>query len=458
MLRIPLEEFPIPPFNDNDVIGAWKWFMSFISDREWQKRKTAIENKIAVEFRTSNPFSEPLTEGTLLVIKEDVIGWYLYLIDMLINEPHKYEYFQGARVIPIFKRLGSDLERLKSISGIEERIKNLIKKRRSEADALLFEILTALLWAKNGYEVTFLKEKSVGKTPDLMAKKEGKIWKIECKRQSKTANYTYRETAKRQKMISYVSKILLQQNILLNIVFHVELESLPDTFLRDLLENKLKLATRGKIVSNEQVDINLSFVDIPKIKEHLKKYYVKNSSPMLNLLIGEKPVDNKGFTSGLLGNFFRVGEGEINNLFIADIKNAYGVFWECDSSEALFAKARDIKNQVHGALQQFDTDDTAVLHIGMETYDGPEVELARFEKIKNTIGKIDPASTNLRLIFCHFFQAYSPPDGLWVFDETVSTMSPYYIPVPPIRTKFLIVPEDGDMEDDIAHWDKPLPY
>jgi len=88
----------------------------------------------------------------------------------------------------------------------------------SEADAILFEILTALLWIRNGWEVNIIEEgKSEGKSPDLLASKNGKTWQIECKRQKKTADYTYKETAKRQIMISHIGELLIQYNALLDI-------------------------------------------------------------------------------------------------------------------------------------------------------------------------------------------------------------------------------------------------
>lgn len=386
-----------------------------------------------------------------------MIGWYLYLLDMIINEPHKYEFFQGARVLPVFKRFGSDLDKLKKIGGIERRIRELLRKRPSEADAFLFEMLTALLWVRNGYEVEFLDERKHGKTPDFIAKKGKDTWNIECKRQSKTADYTYAETAKRQKMISYIGIELLKRNILLHITFHVELKTLPDTFLQDLLLKKLDLAIPGRIVSNEQVDIDLEFVDMDVIKEHLAKYSVKYNSPMLNTLIGKKPLDNKAFTCSVYANFFRIGEGDVNNLFVSDITRAYGVFWNCDAKEAIWAKARDIKNQVNSAIQQFNSSDTAVIHVGMETFDGPNVELARFEKINETVQSIGADSANVKWIFCHFFQAYSPPDQCWVFDETTSSMSRQPSTTIPLDKRLMIVPEDGDTDKDIFHWDRPLP-
>lgn len=457
MLRIPVEEFPISRYEDHQVVNAWNWLMSYLSKEDWQKRKAEIEKKMAIKFKSNKPFSEPLSEGTLLVEKTDVIGWYLYLVETLIHEPHKYEYFQGARVIPIFKRFGADLEMLKGIAGIEKRVKDLLKKRRSEADALIFEILTALLWTKNGYKVTFLEEAKTGKTPDMIAEKNSEKWHIECKRQSKTADYTYKETLKRQSMISSISESLIRNNIVLDIIFHVELDSLPDSYLKDLLEKKIEGALPGLIVSNPEVDIKLSYVDIDAIKKHLDNFHVKCPSPMLNTLIDERSVDNKGFTSGVYANYFRVGDGDVNNIYIIDLSNAYGVFWSCDAKEAVWAKARDIKNQINSAIEQFGSDMQAVLHVGLETFDGPDVEMQRFKKISETIEKIDPASTNLKWIFCHFFQAYSPPDQTWVFDETVDTISPYYKKAPPIQYRHLIIPEEVEMIEDISHWFRPLP-
>ena len=89
-------------------------------------------------------------------------------------------------------------------------------------------------------------------------------------------------------MISYLTDTLIARNILLEITFHVELEPLPDTFLRDLLEQKLLTATAGKIISNEQVDVDLTFVDIAAINSHLEKFFVKHYSPQMNSLIGKK--------------------------------------------------------------------------------------------------------------------------------------------------------------------------
>ncbi len=457
MLRIPVEEFNMPLDQDTDVLKSWSWFMSLLSPQEWQKRKQVIEEKITVEERKSAPFSESLDKGTLLVIKDDQIGWYLYLVEMYLKQPHKYEFFQGARVIPIFKRFGQDFEMLMQIEGIRKKVKNLIKVRKSEADAMLFEILTALVWVRNGWNVSFLEESKTGKMPDLYAKKDDREFYIECKRQMKTSDYTYRETKKRQIMISYLSKELLRGNILLDIVFHVELESLPDTYLRDLLRDKLPFQKPCRVSEKNIVDIDVSFVDVKGINQYLEKNWVKFQSPQLNLLIGRKASDNLAFTSGLYANFFKVGEGNVNNQYIHEIGFAYGVFWKCDALEAVAAKARDIKKQIYSALQQFQPGQNVVIHIGMETFDGPEVEMKRLLKITETIDNIELNKRNLKWAYCHFFQSYSTPIETWAFDETVNTISsvPPDLP-PPLVSTFLIVPEEEGLNN-IAHWERPLP-
>lgn len=456
MIRIPFDKNIFHEYEDEHVIAAWKWFMSFISEDSWEKRKKRIERKLIIEH---SDISKPLTEGTLLSINDDKIGWYLYLIDTLINAPYKYEFFQGARILPIFKRFGIYLEEVKGIKGIDVRIKDLINKRKSEADNLIFELLTALMWKINGYDVEFVPEKNNEKTPDIFVKKGQKEFYVECKRQSKTSDYAYNETCKRQKMIQHISKMLLDNNIVLDIKFHIEIVKLDDTYLKEKLESHLKKPKEGKIVSDEELEVNLSFVNIKSISSYIEKDFLKNNSPALNDLISkQQQLDNKSFTSGIKATFYRIGEGEVNNLYISSISNAFGVIWSCDNEESIWTKARDIKSLVYKAIKQFNSEQTGIIHIGMETYDGPEVELKRFEKIRNTIDEIDSASTSLEWIFCNFFQSYTKPNQYWIFDETVTQITNLINPTIPLKDNFMVVVNDeSEVENNLSHWEKPLP-
>ena len=428
-----------------------------MSDKEWLDRKVKIEKEISITFLNRPPVID-IRKGTLIAIQKDQIGWYLYLVYTLIYEPYRYDYFQGARIIPIFKRIGMNLNLVKCIDGINKKVRDLLGKRTSEADAILFEILTALLWVRNGWNVKIIVEGGSGKNPDFQCTKNGETWQIECKRQKKTADYTYTETAKRQIMISHISELLVQHNILLNIKFHVELVSLPDTYLKNKLKDLIpKIKSPGKLISNNEVDIDVSFVDIKAIQKYLYKNYLKYNSPHLTELIANKPIDYSGFTSGINGNFYYVGEGEANNVFVSEIYNAFGVQCFCDAEEAIQAKARDIKSQIYSAIKQFDSGSNGIIHIGMETFDGPDVEKERAKKIMNTLGQVDTMNSNLRWVYFHFFQSYSRSYQEWIIDETVDLATAYVNPISPIQKTFLIVPEDSDTIEDLSHWNRQLP-
>lgn len=454
---------PLPPSRelliDKDVETAYNWFKNFIVPIDWKNRKTKIEEYLSSVIVPDEPFSKPISEGTLLVIKRDQICWYMYLVYTYLYEPHKYEYYQGARIVPVFKRIGMEIENLSKIKGLNKKVKDLLKKRPMEADAILFELLTALLWVRNGWDVTILEEGKGGKSPDFEVTKGSEKWQVECKRQTKTADYTYRETKKRQIMVSAISRLLMQHNILLDIVFHQELEKLPDTFLFDLLKDIIPTVKKpGTIVSNEIVEIKLSFIDMQSIQNHLKNYDVKNNSPQLQELITKKQIDHSAFTSGFIGDYFYYGDGEANNLYIDYMIHAFGVHCYCDAPDAIIAKARDVKNQIHSAISQFNPTANSIIHIGLETYDGPEVEMKRNEKIMETMAKIDPKDNKLCWIFFHYFQSYTRSDMDWYFDETVKIASSYiFPPTPPITHTFLIIPEDGVPIDDENHWEKDLP-
>ena len=458
ILRIPASEFPSRPFQDQDIIDAYDWFMSFISEKEWLKRKEKIENCISVIFKPA-PSLVDIREGTLIAIREDQIGWYLYLVYVLQYEPYKYDYWQGARILPIFKRIGMNLDLVKAIDGIEKKVKHLLRKRPSEADSILFEILTALLWARNGWKVKILEERQSGKTPDLEVSKDEETWQVECKRQKKTSDYTYRETAKRQIMISHISNILMQHNVLLDIKFHVELVSLPDTYLKEMLETIIPIAKNpGKLLSTKEMDVDISFVNIKRIRRHLQNYYVKNPSPQLIELIANGTIDScSSFTSGAMGDYCYVGDGEANNMYLSDISNAFGVTCSCDAEESVRAKAKDIKNQIRDAIGQFSLDTNGIIHIGIETLDGPFVEKERTGKIKNTLKEFDPQNNKLRWIYIHFFQTYSRSYEDWIIDETVDFASAYINPIPPLEHTYLIIPEEESSMKDGPHWLRELP-
>jgi len=129
--RIPSSEFQYHTFEDQDIISAYNWFRSFVSERGWSERKKKIEEDISIVFNDRPQFID-IRKGVLIAIQKDQIGWYLYLIYTAIHEPYKYDYTQGARIMPIFKRIGMNLDLVEKIGGIKKKVKDLLKKRTSD--------------------------------------------------------------------------------------------------------------------------------------------------------------------------------------------------------------------------------------------------------------------------------------------------------------------------------------
>lgn len=449
----------VPIYEDDDIKRALNWFLSFISLKHWASRKEQIEKQVTDIVNVSSSVGTSLAdERTAISIKNDRIGWYLYLIETLLTDISKYEPIQGARVVPIFKRLGEDLPILKQVVGVERKVKRLLNAEKNQADSILFELLTALTWAKNGWEVNFIPEESSQKRPDIQATRKGKTWHIECKRLSQSSTYSIQEKNKWLTMLKYVMRNLVEYNLLLDVVFHVELSTLPDKFLHEQLIDKLKnVEVLTKIVSNEIWDVTISPIDMRKIDEHLERNYVKNASTQLNQLIGGYRSDSVGFSAGICANFVTIGSGKGNNLYIDKIYKAFGVDWKCDAPASINAKARNISLQLKEAIDQLPPEQDAVVHLGLETLDGVNVENERYSKIFNTISYWDTGDKKLKWVYCHFFQSYAPVDQSWVFDETVSWFSKDMTRRnDPLKGKFLIIPWD-EYEENNVHWHRQQP-
>ncbi len=117
-------------------------------------------------------------------------------------------------------------------------------------------------------------------------------------------------------MISQVCNLLMQYDVLLDITFHVELLSLSDTYLKDLLIDIIpQIKTPRKLIQNKEIDIDISFIDYNRINNFLREYgIVKQNSPQLLELIANRPVDHSSFTGGNMGKYYLIGKGEVNNL------------------------------------------------------------------------------------------------------------------------------------------------
>lgn len=368
-----------------------------------------------------------------------------------------YNVSEGARIIPIFHRIGQDLNQVLQIKGIEDKVKKLVATNAEEADSTLFEILTALLWKKNDWDVTFLPE-STTKTPDIKATNGFKTFFVECKKFTKYSKYTMDERQKWVELSAPLSGLLMREKLsyVFDITFHTELKHLARDFIKDELCEKLKFSVPPcQLISNEFWSVHVSPVNIKAIQVHLRNNYVKLPSNQLNQLIGGKIDSDKNFMCDFKGKIENFGDNRPHTQYLDELDFAYGIFWKCDNSNAVQAKSRDIETKVKEAVKQFPTSSPSIVHVGIEAYDGREVEQERYYKILNTVANANfiMKDKDLQWLYCHLFQTYSPPDMSWVADETVYDFGKF-LPAP-LKFHTMLVPPT---KEEGMHWLKDSPY
>lgn len=439
---------------DPDIRRILEWFLGFLKPEEWISRKKAIEAHLQAiteprQSREAASVSKPIS------IPDDKMGWYLYLAEMLMCAPYNYEPIQGARILPIFKRLGKDFELLQEIRGIEDKVRSLLYANKSQADSGLFEILVALLWLRNGWSIVeFVQEAPPEKRPDIRAESETEEWFIETKRLAKSSGYSQKERERWLLMWRHLRDFLIDNRLsyVLDIVFHVELDALSETYLRDELSGKLRLILPPcEMVSNDIIDVSVTPVDFEKARKHLRKNYVKDPSDQLAQLVAGRRDPNRGFTYVVGGEFVRIGEGLANNRFLDKMDFAAGSFWHCDAERSIEIKARDIRGHLAEAVQQLPDKGQGVVHVGLETLDGELVEFERYRRIVNSLARFEARGKDLKWVYCHLYQSYAPPDQLWVMDETVYHFSGEDPDAAEPLTHRATVISDGETFDGV-HW------
>jgi hypothetical protein len=438
---------------DQNLDALYKYILPFVGEEEWRLRKEKIES----HFRAADisGASSARFQTTRFNFLDDQFGWFFYLLESTLYRPINVEANQQARILPIFTRISDDLELLKSLKNVNKQFEKLVLS--SQPDSELFEILVALVWARNGCsEVEFLQPHKRHKLHDIRAIQRGEIWAIEAKRMT-LSGYSLAEREKWLVLWRPVQELLLTQKLpfILEVTFHKELKVYEDDFLIAAVADKLKfVAGPCTLIDTPSLTLRVRFVDFEKIDSHLNSWHVKVPSRQLDELItGEKQVSGRGTTHVIEAKFVKRGGSGFFNDYIEDLNWAAGAVWSVDAERSYQMKARDIRRQLSDANSQLPNGTPGAIHVGLETYDGVLVEEERFNRIFNTALQFDPQGKDLRFMFCHLYQSYSTFVKPWEFDETV-----YYFGVDqncPIPQNTTISP--FEIVEEGVHWLKPAP-
>lgn len=408
------------------------WFLSFIEPMDWDERKKNVVRyfKSQQNFMLSDRDEAAIAieeECARIAFHEDWVAWYLYIIESVFERPVVDEMAQASRIYPFFAAIGRHIAIAKDISGINEKLNDVLNGKNNQPDATLFEILTAITYVRNGWAVKFIPETPKGKTPDLMVSKNGQNLYVECKRQSKVTEYSELERKEwRARWAKLVPALIyLKDPVFIDVVFKTEVKN---TSIDVVEKAYLKIRQRGRL-SKEEVfessDIRVSVkpIDMNKVNTHFDKFFVRQNSPQLVSLLANGFKSSDNFTHLIAPTGFVIAgpddEYHALNVFCTGLTKAFCARWVCIAEESIDKKAKDIKKLLSKAVNQAPENLPTVVHIAFETLHGPHIEFRRAEKIDSSLRNFDCRGKNICAIYCHAFQP-SVTETDWEIAETTT--------------------------------------
>ncbi|MDS1310751.1 hypothetical protein [Marinobacter xiaoshiensis] len=436
---------------DSHIRSGLELLKERLRDGEWNNRRKKIISAL-----NTNPQGRRLENAKSIRVREDEIGWYIFLAEQWLNDPLCIDVNQAARNLPFVSSLGEKSQYRHRITGLEEKLDELLGKFKSEPDGTIFEILTAFSYAAEGWDVEFLAEIPGKKTPDLLVKKDNRELFIECKRQSRRSDYAEDERKEFLRRWDKAKGVVFKnkQWLWFKCEIHTEVKLLPENFLKDIFEKSLPISQDEVLVfDGPEATVSARRIDWRPIKKHFSENLVKQNSPTLNeILGGDWALPTDCVTVQMIAKSSQVVDcdADILGCYIEDVDWVCGISRIVDSEDAINSKARDIKKLLARAVKQVPKDKESIIHLAVETLEGNSVEHRRTEKVMASI----PAFTIEKLVSCvrlHSFRPQATTDKLWDFEETVQTFNRSWARLEGIPDA-VVLPSESDLRDG-NHWD-----
>jgi len=421
------------------LVAVLDWLVSHIAEKDWAQRRMA-----ALKHYMATSLGEPggSDDGGRFYEERDLAAWYLLLLTTHLQHPLFYDYTAGCRVIPLFYSLGRDIELLKEVGGVSERVIRMLGAERAQVDAGIYELLVALAYKRAGSDVSFRPERpGNAKTHDMDVSLRGVQWAVECKRLN-TSEYIDAERTVVRGLWQAASFKLRQLRLdaRCHCRFIKKVETVPSTYLMGHLARWFNDGALLRHTWSDEFGMG-SFErhDLRQAQAHFEQFDVnRNSAAFLELLTGR-------YYRGMnfLASF--AAKPADNLLFIDSLDAAIVLEWESLSDEAINSKARDVMKRLSSAMPQLPDDVPGVVHIGLEAIEGDAVEARRIEKIRSSLARFDPRGKPLEHVYVNWFAPDCPPNELFDFQETASVKGIRPKHPAPLTDGALVVPmgEEG---------------
>ena len=422
---------------------------------EWQTRREAILTAL----QPIGQHGPDLATAASIRVRADEIGWYVFLCEQALDDPLCMDVSQASRALPFIHSLGARWQYADRVAGIQEKLRELVTKYKADPDGVIFEILVALSYAEMGYDVEMLPQVPPAKSPDLKVRCGNFELFVECKRLSRRSEYGEKERNEFLRVWDAASAFLAEngQWIWFDAKFHVEASSLPTGYLLDLFKAKLPLKGGEEVlVDSAEATIRARIINHRRVQEHLNRWRVKQPSAQLSVLLGTDwaPLNSEvTLLSASKCSEINGCEAGVLGTFIESMGWACGMTRVFDAEESIERKARDVKTRLSQAVEQLPTGAASVVHIGVETLEGHDIERRRTEKVMASMPEF-VTDKPLAAVRVHLIQANQTIDKLWELDETVQKFQPDSLPISldGLIPSLVVIPGHLPMRDG-AHWD-----
>lgn len=441
------------PVLDDRLRAGIAPFLARLGRDAWSMRRAAI-----IESLKGMGQGIDLEKAHSIRVREDEVGWYLFLAEQALNDPMCIDVAQAQRSLPYFVGIGSRWFYAPKVRGLDEKLDEILHTYKSSPDGGIFEISVALAYASKGWDVEFIPTQRGAqiKTADMVVRKNGSEIYVECKRQDRRAAYAEAERNEFLRLWDATVPVLMGngQWIWVKGVFHTEIASLPTSFLANIFQSRLPINSREALIyDGDEATLHARIIDHSKVCQHFLSYRVKANSPMLNKVIGgDWAPKNAAVTMVKLIKSSQVVDCEVPLLgtYIDQVDWACGFTRDIDAEISIDKKARDIKKLLADAVKQVPTDKASVIHIAAETLEGRDVERRRTQKVMESIPNFVTEKPVFAVRF-HRFQPNHAVDLLFEFDETVETFTVDGAPLTEIPAN-VVIPDGVQMQHG-SHWE-----
>lgn len=393
-------------------------FLDRIGTEQWQVRRSLILQ--ALRDRAPGPMLETAPS---VRIRDDEIGWYLFLAQQALDDPACTDISQAQRILPFIVGLGSRWHHAGNVEGLHRKLGELVHDYKQEPDGLLFEILVALAYAEAGWQVLLIEEGPT-KTADMRVQRGSQEFFVECKRQERSTDYALTERNLFLRQWDRAKPLLLanRQWIWMRGDFHVELKDLPASFLEDVLRAVLPLRRQEEVLhDSELATIRARLIDRHAVRRHFEQYQVKANSPMLaKVLGGDWAPENSATTFQHMVKTSHLAWCDVPVLgtYIDDVAYASGFTREVDAEASIDKKAKDITKLLSKAVKQVPADRPSIIHVAAETMEGAATERRRTEKVMARVPAFITEKPVVAVRF-HRLLGNQRSDLMFEMDETV---------------------------------------